>query len=282
VISWAASRSRRRPTSTPTGSGRATSRRLRSSRWSSSTAGSSRRRSERDGRPRAHQARLAHRVRRGQGGRQRRVRRARAARGDPRDLGAHGGAVRYRSGLGARPACRGPRVRHPAFGEEGMFGGVVLRVLLARVRPALFGSAALFGMMRLDNLLTGAPQSTSSRRCSWPSGSGSASGPSPLRPARSSRSTHPTPDRGPLERPTRTDAPRRPQPNLHPLDEDVHRPQSVKRRRAVGNGPRRSPRWRCSRRPAALGRRRLAGGCPAPREGRRPPGRRLGSRRLGA
>lgn len=41
-----------------------------------------------------------------------------------------------------------------AFGEEGLFRGVVLRVLLVRgVRPALFGSASLFGLMHLVNLL---------------------------------------------------------------------------------------------------------------------------------
>ncbi len=41
-----------------------------------------------------------------------------------------------------------------AFGEEGMFRGVVLRVLLVRgLRPALFGSAALFGLMHLVNLV---------------------------------------------------------------------------------------------------------------------------------
>jgi membrane protease YdiL (CAAX protease family) len=41
-----------------------------------------------------------------------------------------------------------------AFGEEGMFRGVVMRVLLVRgVRPALFGSAALFGLMHLVNLV---------------------------------------------------------------------------------------------------------------------------------
>ena len=40
-----------------------------------------------------------------------------------------------------------------AFGEEGMFRGVVMRVLLARGRrPALFGSAALFGLMHVMNL----------------------------------------------------------------------------------------------------------------------------------
>jgi len=44
-----------------------------------------------------------------------------------------------------------------AFGEEGLFRGVVLRVLLARgVRPAVFGAAMLFGLMHLVNLLTGA------------------------------------------------------------------------------------------------------------------------------
>ena len=40
-----------------------------------------------------------------------------------------------------------------AFGEEGVFRGVVMRVLLARgVRPALFGSATLFGLMHVMNL----------------------------------------------------------------------------------------------------------------------------------
>jgi len=40
-----------------------------------------------------------------------------------------------------------------AFGEEGVFRGVVMPVLLARgVRPALFGSAALFGLMHVMNL----------------------------------------------------------------------------------------------------------------------------------
>ena len=43
-----------------------------------------------------------------------------------------------------------------AFGEEGVFRGVVLRVLLARgLRPALFGSAVLFGLMHLVNLANG-------------------------------------------------------------------------------------------------------------------------------
>jgi hypothetical protein len=43
-----------------------------------------------------------------------------------------------------------------AFGEEGVFRGVVLRVLLVRgVRPALFGSAALFGLMHVVNLANG-------------------------------------------------------------------------------------------------------------------------------
>ena len=41
-----------------------------------------------------------------------------------------------------------------AFGEEGLFRGVVIRVLLRRgVRPALFGSAALFGLLHVVNLL---------------------------------------------------------------------------------------------------------------------------------
>ncbi len=43
-----------------------------------------------------------------------------------------------------------------AFGEEGVFRGVALRVLLARgVRPAVLGSAALFGLMHLVNLANG-------------------------------------------------------------------------------------------------------------------------------
>ncbi|MCV2393664.1 CPBP family intramembrane metalloprotease [Actinotalea sp. M2MS4P-6] len=43
-----------------------------------------------------------------------------------------------------------------AFGEEGVFRGVVLRVLLARgVRAAVLGSAALFGVMHVVNLLLG-------------------------------------------------------------------------------------------------------------------------------
>ncbi len=40
-----------------------------------------------------------------------------------------------------------------AFGEEAVFRGVVLRVLLYRgLRPAVFGSAALFGLMHVMNL----------------------------------------------------------------------------------------------------------------------------------
>lgn len=43
-----------------------------------------------------------------------------------------------------------------AFGEEGIFRGVVMRVLLVRgLRPALFGSAAMFGLMHLMNLVIG-------------------------------------------------------------------------------------------------------------------------------
>jgi membrane protease YdiL (CAAX protease family) len=45
-----------------------------------------------------------------------------------------------------------------AFGEEGVFRGLVLRLLLQRgLRPAIFGSAALFGLMHLVNLANGAP-----------------------------------------------------------------------------------------------------------------------------
>ncbi|MCB2176730.1 MAG: CPBP family intramembrane metalloprotease [Actinomycetales bacterium] len=48
-----------------------------------------------------------------------------------------------------------------AFGEEGVFRGVVLRVLLARgLRPALFGSAVLFGLMHLVNLANDSPPIT--------------------------------------------------------------------------------------------------------------------------
>jgi len=44
-----------------------------------------------------------------------------------------------------------------AFGEEGVFRGVVLRALLARgVRTAVFGAAAMFSLMHLINLATGA------------------------------------------------------------------------------------------------------------------------------
>jgi len=43
-----------------------------------------------------------------------------------------------------------------AFGEEAVFRGVVLRVLLSRgVRPAVIGSATLFGGMHVINLATG-------------------------------------------------------------------------------------------------------------------------------
>lgn len=43
-----------------------------------------------------------------------------------------------------------------AFGEEGVFRGVVMRVLLMRgLLPALFGSAAMFGLMHLMNLAIG-------------------------------------------------------------------------------------------------------------------------------
>ncbi len=61
-------------------------------------------------------------------------------------------------GLSERPGWKAALsafgVATVAFGEEGMFRGVVLRVLLARgLRPALFGSAALFGLMHLVNLL---------------------------------------------------------------------------------------------------------------------------------
>ena len=43
-----------------------------------------------------------------------------------------------------------------AFGEEGVFRGVVMRVLLARgLRPALLGSAALFSLMHVMSLADG-------------------------------------------------------------------------------------------------------------------------------
>ncbi len=61
-------------------------------------------------------------------------------------------------GLGDAPAWKFAvaafGVATVAFGEEGVFRGVVMRVLLTRgVRPALFGSSALFGLLHVVNLM---------------------------------------------------------------------------------------------------------------------------------
>jgi membrane protease YdiL (CAAX protease family) len=67
-------------------------------------------------------------------------------------------AAVFGPGLGTAPgwkfALAAFSVATVAFGEEGVFRGVVMRVLLVQgVRPALIGSATLFGLMHVVNLL---------------------------------------------------------------------------------------------------------------------------------
>lgn len=64
-----------------------------------------------------------------------------------------------------------------AFGEEAVFRGVVLRVLLARgVRPAVLGSAGLFGLMHLVNLANGSDPITVAAQVVMTAGVGVAFG----------------------------------------------------------------------------------------------------------
>lgn len=66
-------------------------------------------------------------------------------------LGSGGG-----SRTGWQVALTAASIGTVAFGEEAVFRGVVLRTLLARgARPAILGSAALFGAMHVVNLLQG-------------------------------------------------------------------------------------------------------------------------------